>query len=78
MKQRTFESYMGRVKFLASADYAAGYQRGLRRHFHGESFGTAAEHEHLLALEHDEIRAELGRGYRDGFAGIEPAVEVQR
>jgi hypothetical protein len=75
MNQGTFDSYMKRVKFLSSVDYAAGYQRGLRRHFHGEAFGTEAEHEQWLALQHDETRAELARGYRDGFAGIEPEVQ---
>lgn len=53
-------------------DYWMGYQRGLRRHFHGEKFGT--EDEHTLWLEmisdEDEQRAARGRGYADGLAGM--------
>ena len=50
---------------LENIDYWAGYQRGLRRAFHGERFGTDAEHQLWLSLSDD--RAELGRGYRDGL-----------
>ena len=46
-----------------------GYMRGLRRAHHGESFGTAAEHQlWLSAAESDDpSRAALGRGYRAGL-----------
>ena len=51
-------------------DYWHGYQRGLRRGFHSEVFGTDAEHEVWLRLADDgsdEVSRERGRGYRDGF-----------
>lgn len=51
-------------------DYAAGYQRGLRRHHHGDNFGTLAEHEMWLAM--SGHRQEQGDGYRDGCAGAAP------
>ena len=51
------------------AEYWSGYKRGLRRRFHGERFGTAAEHEKWMGLadDEDESRRERGQGYRDGF-----------
>jgi hypothetical protein len=53
-------------------EYWAGYQRGLRRKFHGENFGTSSEHELWLTLidDIDESRAERGKGYRDGLDAI--------
>lgn len=51
-------------------DYAAGYRRGLRRHYHGEIFGTPTEHEKWLHL--SGYRQEMGDGYRDGFDGKPP------
>ena len=56
----------------ASADFWMGYLRGLRRHFHGEHFGTAEEHAlwSRLADEHgDDARQTRGIGYRCGVAG---------
>lgn len=56
------------------SDYWAGYLRGIRRQYHGESFGTAEEHARWLALgEGDEVdhsRVMRGVGYRAGFAGM--------
>ena len=51
------------------ADYYAGFIRGLRRAYHGERFGTEAEHRTWLALadDEDDSRASRGRGYRDGL-----------
>ena len=53
------------------ADYWIGYQRGLRRAYHGENFGT--EREHTLWLEavnsDDPMRMARGEGYRDGLRG---------
>jgi len=51
--------------------YWEGYQRGLRRAYYGEIFGTEEEHNLWLALADDEVdetRRERGRGYRDGLA----------
>ena len=51
--------------------YWEGYQRGLRRAYYGEVFGTEEEHNLWLSLADDEVdesRRERGRGYRDGLA----------
>lgn len=60
------------------ADFWTGYQRGLRRHYHGEKFGTAAEHSLWLAAadDDDHQRRQRGLGYRCGLAGT-PATSVQ-
>jgi hypothetical protein len=76
MNEQQFQSEMTRVEALRrltqepeKGDYYAGYIRGLRRNFHGERFGTQAEHETWLNLagDADESRAARGRGYRDGL-----------
>src|SRR5258705_2365669 len=51
-------------------DYWHGYQRGLRRGFQGELFGTDDEHMRWMRLADegdDEGSRERGRGYRDGL-----------
>jgi len=55
-----------------------GYLRGLRRHYHGENFCTPDEHAlwMSLVLDGDPRRVDLGRGYRDGVAGREPALLI--
>jgi len=50
--------------------YWHGYQRGLRRGFHGELFGTDEEHERWTRLADqgaDDADRERGRGYRDAL-----------
>ena len=69
MNESKFKTYMEAARSLGG-DYSSGYQRGLRRHYHGEDFGTEAEHQKWLTL--DDYRQELGDGYRDGFAGNPP------
>ncbi len=69
MNQKKFETLMAAAESVGG-DYAKGYQRGLRRHHHGESFGTKEEHKQWLSL--SDHRQELGDGYRDGFAGKPP------
>lgn len=51
------------------SEWWAGYIRGLRRAHHGESFGSAAEHEMWLAAADstDPNRRALGQGYRAGL-----------
>ena len=72
MDEARFQSLARRAKLLTS-DYGSGYQRGLRRHYHGERFGTPDEHAKWMRLGvNGDVREELGRGYRDGFAGNEP------
>jgi hypothetical protein len=57
------------IELHQNADYWQGYQRGLRRVFLGEAFGTKEEHQKWLSLIADPYRVELGRGYRDGLEG---------
>ena len=72
MNEAKFQTLARRAKLLTS-DYGAGYLTGLRRHYHGESFGDPQELGALAAAGLDgDPRAELGRGYRDGLAGAEP------
>jgi hypothetical protein len=46
-----------------------GYMRGLRRASQGESFGTQAEHELLIAAADstDASRSAIGNGYKAGL-----------
>lgn len=71
MKKRFFENEMQRAeaKNSESPDYWSGYQRGLRRRFHGEDFGTDAEHKKWLTADGDESRRQESQGYRDGYFG---------
>ena len=72
MNEAAFKARMGRARILSS-DYGAGYQTGLRRHYHGKSFGDPSQ---LAAMAkaglNGDPRVELGRGYRDGLAGRDP------
>lgn len=70
MNKQQFSAYIRMAK-ARNDDWARGYQRGLRRHYHGDRFGTEAEHEQWMAM--DGQRAELGDGYRTGFAGMPPS-----
>ena len=76
MERKFFEHEMMKAEAFKTVEqdplkiqYWYGYQRGLRRAFHGENFGTSAEHEKYLDLieDADEGRQELGKGYRDGL-----------
>jgi hypothetical protein len=53
--------------------YGAGYERGLRRFFRGDT-DDPQRHRALMALARsaDPVRAATGRGYRDGAAGRLP------
>ena len=77
MKQSEFQTNMtgsktfGELSDSADSDFWSGYQRGLRRHYHGEKFGTTAEHKLWMSLhtDDDESRKMRGLGYRAGFEG---------
>jgi hypothetical protein len=69
MNEQKFKTLM-RAADSVGGDYASGYHKGLRRHYHGEKFGTPEEHEKYMAM--DGHRQEMGDGYRDGFAGLPP------
>lgn len=68
-----FESEMAKAEAFKNAgssiDYWTGYMRGLRKNYHGENFGTSAEHRLWMDAVNsvDEQRRQKGRGYRDGF-----------
>lgn len=66
MDNQKFKKYLSCAK-STDGDYSIGYQKGLRRHFHGEKFGNESDHNAWMAL--DDHR---GRGYRDGIAGNPP------
>lgn len=73
MERERFETEIRRAKALGDlgtpeqSAYWQGYQRGLRRGYHGAAFGTEAEHQTMLALAGDPQRDARGRGYRDGL-----------
>jgi hypothetical protein len=75
MDREKFEHELRKAQTMGKlgdkTDYWQGYQRGLRRRFHGDTFGTDEEHELWMDLIHDPdlTRAERGRGYRDGYHG---------
>ena len=87
MNEATFQSEMRRAETMrrlatgpTEPDYYAGYIRGLRRQYHGEQFGTQAEHDLWMSLaddQDDEQRAAKGRGYRDGFTVAPEGQEAQ-
>lgn len=80
MENSEFEHNMMGAKTLSEhsinlndADFWAGYQRGMRRFYHSEKFGTAEEHELWLSAadeKADEQRRYRGIGYRAGFLGM--------
>ena len=83
MNQPEFERNMRGAKALQTIasdfpndngqDFWQGYQRGMRRHYHGEKFGTEQEHARwmLLADEYRDIaRRFRGLGYWAGFDGM--------
>ncbi len=72
MEIREFKNYLSRARIIGG-DYAAGYQRGLRRHHYGEKYGEPEQHETWMRLGLDgDARTGEGAGYRDGLAGKPP------
>ena len=80
-KEHLFKSEMARAQTLRDLendhikrDYWDGYIRGLRRGYHGEIFGTAAEHSTYWNLYNspDKDREARGRGYRGGISFFSP------
>lgn len=71
-----FKSLMLRAEALFRSDrpdYYSGYQRGLRRAYHGDRFGTEDEHELWLSLveRRDHTNQERGDGYLAGLAAMD-------
>jgi hypothetical protein len=54
--------------------YYTGYMSGLRRYYYGDKFVTREDHIKWMNLVNDpgKIKAEQGRGYRDGYEGKDP------
>lgn len=83
MSESRFLSLMTKARLFSSRgerfDYWHGYQRGLRRGFQGDLFGTEAEHELWMRLADegpDNESRERGRGYRDGLSAYSAAVAI--
>ena len=73
MDRKIYEREMIRVKTMMDVgddqNYCMGYQRGLRRKFHGENFGTDDEYNLWLSAadSSDPSRKHRGQGYHDGY-----------
>jgi len=72
MDKKRFQSLLGMAKSMQSidhdrADFWRGFQRGIRRSFHGENFGTQEEHEKFYNCRDGEYRRDLQTGYRAGY-----------
>ena len=67
-KEMSLAEHMGKTD-VERESYWRGYQRGLRRAYHGEKFGTAEEHNKFIDAinSFDEARRETGRGYADAL-----------
>ena len=82
MNEKQFRSLMGMAKSLKSvdsgrADFWSGFQRGLRRLYHGENLGTPEEHEKFLNCRDGDYRRDLQTGYRAGFYRDEVRIESE-
>jgi hypothetical protein len=76
LSEAQFQHEMAKAKTFQGlksdrAEYWTGVQRGLRRAFHGQAFGTEQEHDlWLRAVNSDDVlRQQRGQGYRDGLKG---------
>ena len=76
MTEADFKRELGKAQTMQSlesdpekAAYWRGYQRGIRRNYHGPNFGTEEEHGRFMAAQDspDAERRAIGRGYRDGL-----------
>jgi hypothetical protein len=74
MTEREYLLWLNQAKVMIGGDYAAGYERGLQRLYQASRAFRDAEHQLWMSLGiGDDYRTELGRGYRDGYAGRPPA-----
>ena len=71
-----FRRYMKRARMTGtittSDEYRRGYLEGLRRHYDAGQFDAKDEHAQWLGFADTPEYVEVGRGYRDGLAGVEP------
>lgn len=73
MKTARVQSYRG-----GESAYWHGYQRGLRRGYMGQLFGTDSDHQAWMRLAEDgpdKASRDRGRGYRDGLSACGVAEE---
>ena len=74
LKKSLFDIEMTKAEVMGGVERAAywtGYINGLKRRFHGESFGSQEEHDHwmIAARTGDAEQKEQSQGYRDGYLG---------
>lgn len=64
LTEKSFKAEIARAKSFLPIDsqYYSGYIKGLRRQYHGSSFGTDEEHKRYL-----RAPGAVGRGYRAGY-----------
>jgi hypothetical protein len=74
MDLKTFEKEMQRCEFLIGTDsnrkiYWLGYERGLRKIYFKENFGTSEEHLKILKAlySQDEKQKLIAQGYNDAL-----------
>jgi len=72
MDEKQFQSLLGMAISMQSvdpdqADFWRGFQRGIRRLYHGDNFGTDQEHTQWMECADGEYRKQLQTGYRAGY-----------
>lgn len=86
MKESLFDIELTKAEVMVGVEmpaYWTGYINGLKRRFHGETFGSGEEHAQSMAeVQSDDAEIqERGRGYRDGYLGVvdfqDPANGIQ-
>jgi len=63
-----FKAYVRQAEFLSDSDYRRGYAYGLRRFYHGETFG-----DNIIIATMKERGGLLKEGIIDGLTGRGPA-----
>lgn len=86
MTDREFQTNLSGAKIFLSlsqeygdSDFWVGYQRGIRRNYLGEKFGTPNEHSLWISLDGPDLPRKMrGLGYRAGFDGqnIQAAMKI--
>lgn len=73
--------YLRRLSETPDVYFWEGYLRGVRRHYHGENFGTADEHAMWMNSAHEtryQQRRFRGLGYQCGFEGTAIATAMKQ
>jgi hypothetical protein len=87
MNEQVFRKEFRRCEMLEQtaaspedAAYQQGYKRGLRRSYHGENFGTEADHKKWCTLvkSQNPIRRRQGEGYRAALQWAETSSKKGR